>query len=558
LPDSIIKIGKEAFKNCKGLKSITLPVNIETLGDYAFCEAGLEDVVIPDSVSEIGSFAFAGHDRSSNSHMQIMLRNDDVDKELIKESNSALLSVTIPRNATIGKMAFHRCSKLSKVTFKNSSNVTASDETKPAIGNGAFSGCIALTNIELPSNLNAIGGKMNNSDFGVFEGCTGLKSIVIPSSVGGIWPKAFKDCTGLVQVDFADNNNINVISHNVFKGCAGLVSILIPPNVEFIGDSAFQGCTRLESVEFASNNKLEGINKLTFSGCASLKTFNFPDTVTIIKERAFFGCTSLASTVSLKSIKEIGDNAFGGCASLTKLDICHNDAAAIGSRAFTGCVKLSTVRIPSNATVGFKAFDGCPGNPISNQLQVGMRNFEFGNHYWRVLDIKKGAALIITEQILYNCNFNGINPGTKWSNCDLRRVLNHKDYNFMAQFSQTERARICRAITEKANSPHGRDIVDEVFLLSLGQAKTYFSNDADRMAILKYTDKNNKPAEKYSSWWLRTPAESHHPSVSTVRDDGTFGSVEPYVVPTGGRAEWFGDGPYANECGLRPAMWIRL
>jgi len=61
IPDSVEKIGFEAFSGCSGLTSIAIPDSVTEIGAYAFfaCE-GLTSVIIPDSVKVIQSMAFYG------------------------------------------------------------------------------------------------------------------------------------------------------------------------------------------------------------------------------------------------------------------------------------------------------------------------------------------------------------------------------------------------------------------------------------------------------------------------------------------------------------------
>ena len=59
IPDSVTRIGQNAFENCTSLESVTIPNSVTSIGDCAFydCES-LTSVTIPDSVTSIGGSAF--------------------------------------------------------------------------------------------------------------------------------------------------------------------------------------------------------------------------------------------------------------------------------------------------------------------------------------------------------------------------------------------------------------------------------------------------------------------------------------------------------------------
>ena len=59
IPNSVTKIGDEAFSWCESLQSVTIPNSVTKIGDYAFRFCGsLQSVTIPNSVTKIGDEAF--------------------------------------------------------------------------------------------------------------------------------------------------------------------------------------------------------------------------------------------------------------------------------------------------------------------------------------------------------------------------------------------------------------------------------------------------------------------------------------------------------------------
>lgn len=180
IPDFVVSIGEDAFRNCKKLKEIALPTSLKTIGCYAFQGCALRTVVIPEGVTEIGDCAFRG----------CRLLDTFIMPEGVKHiGNSAfygcnsLREIELPSSlASIGNHAFQDCGLTSVIIHEGITR----------FGIGTFEKCVSLKNIKLPTTLSEI-------SYCVFQRC-GLESIVIPESVLHIAYRAFADCTKLADV----------------------------------------------------------------------------------------------------------------------------------------------------------------------------------------------------------------------------------------------------------------------------------------------------------------------------------------------------------------------
>ncbi|MDR0502809.1 MAG: DUF6273 domain-containing protein [Treponema sp.] len=192
----------------------------------------------------------------------------------------------------------------------------------------------------------------------------------------------------------------------------------------------------------------------------------------------------------------------------------------------------------------------------------------FGSHKWRVLDMRKNAALIITEEITEQRRYHDRYVGITWADCSLRKYLNGEFYD---KFTGMDKSKI---IPVKNKNPDnqwygtkgGPDTQDNIFLLSLEEATCKYFGDSSSKLYNKgknqrywfeRKDENNSKRiavnkkEKWCHWWwLRSPGRVGVKAVY-IFPDGNIG-IQGNNIFKGNIAEGYCRG------GVRPALWLKL
>ena len=340
------EIGDNAFYQCSGLKSLTLPDGITLIGEKAFLRCtGLTNITIPEGVTFIGMSAF------------IYCRN--------------LTSITIPAGVTtISSFTFEGCTSLTNLTLPDGL-------TK--IGDGAFGECSGLTNLTFPSSLTKIGDN-------AFYKCSGLKSLTFPNGLTEIGDGAFWECRNLTSLTlpssltstgryisspFLHCNQLNDVRYIIYDDLATYVqkkhpkmhipldiikyylndqeitSLEIPEGVTIIGENAFQKCSDLTSLTLPDG--ITSIGENAFLRCTGLTSLTFPSSLTKIGDNAFCECYGLKSLTLPDGITEINSYTFATCLNLTSLTLSAN-LTSISLGGFKGCFALKNLTIPSGLT----------------------------------------------------------------------------------------------------------------------------------------------------------------------------------------------------------------
>jgi len=189
--------------------------------------------------------------------------------------------------------------------------------------------------------------------------------------------------------------------------------------------------------------------------------------------------------------------------------------------------------------------------------------FALGTHdgkplQWRVLDVRDGRALLLSEVILERKQYHDKLEPVAWDTCSLRQYLNGEFYK---SFSEADRARIAltrnenpdntwgRTQGEPFGTPGGNPTDDHIFLPSVADVLSYFPGlkpHKDSYGDEWWYEADEQLMAKLNGngfwWWLRSPGAFQY-LAARVLTDGYVYLHGRYV---------------SREGGVRPALWVKL
>ena len=368
IPEGITELKRHAFRDCKGLKSITFPAGFTRIGHWALAGTELTSIDIPEGITNIGESAFGWC--------------------------QSLTSITFPESVTlIESGAFQNCSMLQSVVLPSSIiSISAS----------LFYNCTGLKSVTIPNTVEGIGS-------GAFQNCTSLSSIDLPESVTSIGSQAFR-YSGLNSIELP--NSIENIANEVFRECHQLTSVTIGTNVANIHSSAFNYCDKLNTIIWNATDFADfGSASLSpfYNYRNNITSFTFGENIIHIPAYMCYEMNNLSRIDIPASVTGVGEGAFAYCGRLTEINAAAGSplyssedgvlfnktktsliiypagrsaanytvpstVQTIEENAFYGCENLSAITIPAsvtsigagNATIPMWSFEGTVPPNITN------------------------------------------------------------------------------------------------------------------------------------------------------------------------------------------------
>ena len=348
LPEDIETIGEGAFENCHNLETVNIGNNVTSIGARAFygCNS-LKTINIPTSVTRIEDYAFYGCASLKDIvlHDQIVYLGD-----YSLAGCSSITSLVVPNSVnTIGAAAFKDCSSLESISLPFIGKNREIDPNYSCITyvlNGEKYNPLFLDYSERVSGisdslravvLTGLNGASNDTlPAYSFAGLSNVEYITLPNSLTAIGDYAFLGCKSLTS--YVVSNNVTSIGKGAFKECEDLESIVLP----FIGSGSndadeqyfawiFDGTrftsSAIDTYKASETNVPESLKTVVLSNKASGAT---------VYEGAFAYCDDIKTVVLNNNYTSVGDYAFIGCSSLVNFEL-PTTVNSIGDYAFAGC-----------------------------------------------------------------------------------------------------------------------------------------------------------------------------------------------------------------------------
>jgi hypothetical protein len=263
-PESFKIIDTGSFTHCTGLTSLTLPSQLEAIGNNAFavCSNLRGNLIIPETVKTIGEAAFmqCGFDGTLDlpDHLQ-----------------------------TLGARAFYNCSSLT--------GELVLPETLTELAHEVFASCKGFTGtLKIPASITKI-------DYSAFNECKGFTGdLILPNGITYIGSTAFRECTGfngrlhlptslrhIGNIAFATNHftgelvlpeGLETIESLAFHASQNLSgNIKLPATLKTLGDGAFKSSPKIESITATPGMKLTKLGNDVFNIMAGLRFIDLTD-----------------------------------------------------------------------------------------------------------------------------------------------------------------------------------------------------------------------------------------------------------------------------------------
>ncbi|MBQ6563851.1 MAG: leucine-rich repeat domain-containing protein, partial [Clostridia bacterium] len=327
IPDTVTRIGNNAFTDCQALQQIQIPDSVTEIGDYAFRRSGLQSLTLPSGLTVSGYH---------------LLEDNTGVKELVIPASLT----TVTSSPYLSDRGMLNRSAVERVTFSTGTttilqvctNDTALNqvilpEGVTLIGDSAFYGCSALTNVILPYGIQEIGERAFTGSGLLPQLYLSRESVVV--QVGeSVSMKAYRlpESTRIAQNEWE-------VSRDGLLTLENSVLTAVEPGGAFLT---------------IRSSELSATVPVIVKSAAS---FELPAALTVIEAEAFEGVPVVQLRIPGQTVR-IGANAF--CGSSLKVVMMPDSVTEIGENAFAECEGLGFICESDNAAAAWAAAHQIP------------------------------------------------------------------------------------------------------------------------------------------------------------------------------------------------------
>lgn len=337
---TVTEIGRNAFRNCTVMESISIPGSVTLIGTegtywneshfpFIGCSA-LKSVRFEDGAQDIS----LGCSSSAK-----IFKNSPLEEVYIGRNINYL---TTANNLKAYYCPFYDQSKLAKVTvgplctelpdylfYENQAITLMTLPNVKKIGNSTFEGCSKLTTLNLGNSLESVGNR-------AFYGDSNITKLTFPNTTTTIGDYAFYNCSSVTEVTVG--SGLKSIGNSAFYGCKSFTAVILPDTFTTMGESAFEGCTKLTVAKLGLS--LEAVPAKAFKECISLSEMVIPATSISIGNQAFYNCSGLATITMNEGLKTIGSEVFWNNSGVMQFSI-PGTVTEMGTNCFYGCTRTT-------------------------------------------------------------------------------------------------------------------------------------------------------------------------------------------------------------------------
>ncbi len=400
---TIYEIGDSAFYNCKTIKSVVLPKNVQNVGAEAFSHCTSLSAIycmrdMDKKVTEFDSTALNGVQQCDlyvpAKKIGTYKNNNHKYANIIKPYKGSLYcdGVLYTLKNTDTSSSYAIIEQVTDAFFENGFNVEIptmlSKTTVRRIGANAFRGS-KIQSVIFPQTLSHI-------DLNAFRDCRYLYNIIVESNNLIIADSAFYNCINLESIS-CRSQQIPRIESNTFSCPYSQVYVpykktslyrnnwryyssnIVGCNYDVYQDGLFYllddimktaivsyekaGCASYADdivvpTSITVDNRIYRVNEIgnsAFLNCTNLKSISIPNCITAIGQNSFRNNGSLRSIYIPYSVSSIGDNAFRGCSSLMLVNSQSVAPPVCGDDVFDGIAPFCELAVPFHVAKYYQA-----------------------------------------------------------------------------------------------------------------------------------------------------------------------------------------------------------